>query len=129
MAIHHGVGINWGVNSTISSARGLFQSRDHSIECERDNIRDGGDTTVSAVFYDLRERATFSYVAASPAISFLGNTAVLYPQLGQWVTVTDPTYSNIVGLWLVDNVLIASSNTSAARVTLQLSRYPYLRRR
>ena len=120
---YHGVGINWGTYSTVQGAVGAFQSRDHGIRADSELVKDGGDTTVSKVYWDFREEATFTYVATQGGYNF-GNAYVSYPNIASWVYVTDTVYPAISGYWLVDDVSIIGSNTSATRVTLKLSRYP-----
>lgn len=121
---YHGVGINWGVYSTVQNAVGSFQSRDHGFKSESEVIRDGGDTTVSKVYWDFREEASFTFVATNGRN--VGNAYVAHPNVSDWVYVTDNVYPAISGYWLVDDVFVAGSNTSATRVTLKLSRYPQL---
>jgi hypothetical protein len=123
----HGIGINWGVNSTIIGVNGLFQTREHSSTAKSKEIVDGGETTVSKAYWDFKQTATFTYVAAQYGGPF-GNSNVDVPTIGNFVTVFDPSYAYINGDWLVDAASVASSNTSAARVTLTLSRYPNLQR-
>lgn len=126
MAAFHGVGINFGVNSTIIGVNGLFQSRGHSYKTESELIRDGGNTTVSKVFYDRHEVATVTYVSYQPGTYTLGNAIVDVPTLGSWVQIIDNYYPIFAGRWMVDDIEVASSNQGAAKVTLQLSRYPYV---
>ncbi len=138
----HGVGVNWGVDSTIIGVNGAFQTRQHSAKVQSEPIKDGGETTVSKVYWDMMEEATFSYVASSPSRYPLGQAPVngnigyiqnwLYgiaaPAIGQWINVVDPVYTAIAGYWLVDEITTSSSNTSAVRVNLKLSRYPFLQK-
>lgn len=126
MAIFHGVGINFGVGSTVIGVNGAFQTRDHSIIAESELIKDGGETTVSKVYWDMQEHATFTYVAFQPGYWPFGNATVSMPDIASFVTVYDTTYAQIVGSWLVDEITVTSSNTTATKVTLHLSRYPFL---
>jgi hypothetical protein len=128
MAVFHGVGINFGVGSTIVGVNGAFQSREHSYRYAGDLIRDAGNTTVSKVYYDPAETAIFTYVAVQPSSNPFGNSTVDIPIIGEFIQVVDPNYPAIAGYWLVDEISVAASNTSAARVTLHLTRYPYLER-
>jgi len=140
MAIHHGVGINWGVNSTIVSVNGLFQTREHNFSVKAEEITDAGDTSVSKVYWDFKEFATFTYVSFQPGYWPNGNAPISIPSLSSWIRVYDPTYSIVInssqfiykqslsinGYWLVDDIVTAGSNTTSVRVTLKLSRYPYI---
>jgi hypothetical protein len=128
VATFHGVGISWGVDSTISSVNGAFESRDHSYSSESELIKDGGETTVSKVYWDFSEEAIFTYVAIQPGSYPFGDAPVYAPNISDFVTIYDGRYPRINGEWLVDAVTTRSSNTSAVRVTLKLSRFPYLLR-
>lgn len=127
MATVHGVGISWGVDSTVVGVNGAFQSRDHTYSAESELIKDGGNTTVSKVYWDAKETAIFTYVAIQPGAYPNGDATVSIPYLAQFVTVYDGRYPAINGNWLVDEISTQGSNTSAVRVSLTLSRYPYLR--
>src|ERR1051326_6903144 len=105
----HGASVNFGINSTIIGVNGAFQTRDHAYKVENDSIRDGGETTVSKVYYDPVEVASFVYVAVQP-ITGHGNARVDIPYIGQWVQVLDPSYSPINGWWLCENISVSSSN-------------------
>lgn len=130
----HGVSVNFGIGSEIIDVQGLFQSRDHNYKIENASIKDGGDTTISKVYFDPAEYATFVYVAIgervldaeTEAIDGISSEAdVTIPELGKWITITDnQKYPKIAGEWLVENISVASSNTSATRVTLSIARYP-----
>lgn len=130
MGLFHGqVGINWGVGSTISSVFGSFQSRDHHIKAQAEDIKDGGETTVSKVYWDSIEESTFSYVAIQNGPNLFGTAPVSFPSIGMFVQVFDSVlYPVIAGFWLVDDIDINSSNTAATRVTLRLTRYPFIQR-
>jgi|ERR1035441_4455793 hypothetical protein len=121
---YRGVGVNWGVYSTIQYVVGAFQTRDNSYSSNSETITDGGNTTVSKVYWDFKEEASFTYVATQPFIA--GNAGVMLPFVGYFVTVTDLNYPAISGQWLVDSISVNGSNTTATRVSLRLSRYPFL---
>lgn len=126
MAVHHGVGVNWGVYSSVVGVNGAFQAREHSYKFSSELVRDAGNTTVSKVYYDPVETATFTYVAAQPVNYTSGNAPVDIPTMGTFIQVVDNRYPAIAGYWLVDGISVVSSNTTAARVTLQLSRHQYM---
>jgi len=126
MARFHGLSVQWGVNSTLIGVNGAFQTREHQYKCDNELIKNGGNTSVSKLYYDFSERASFVYVAVQAGLSQLGNAHVDTPFLGQWVNIVDTRYPAIAGQWLVDDISISSSNTSATRVTLDLSRYPFV---
>jgi hypothetical protein len=129
--IFHGIGINWGISTQIQYAVGLFQTREYNVVANSETITDAGNTSVSKLFWDFREEATFTYVAAGsnsyPGFNNnTGNIAPSYPGIAQFVNLTDSNYPNIVGKWIVDAVSTNSSNLSCMRVTLKLSRYPQI---
>jgi hypothetical protein len=134
----HGVSISFGIGTTIYGVNGMFQSREHHYIANSEPIMDGGDTTVSKVYWDFREEASFVYVAYQPAHNFY-DAFVQTPQIGSFVTVADFIYPAVStdggynyaidayrGPWLVDDVAISNSNTTAVRVSVKLSRYPHL---
>lgn len=123
--VFHGVNINWGVLTNIQNAMGLFQTREHGYRANKELITDGGETPVSAVYWGDHEEATFMYVASNltPGGGF---SPVYSPTVGDWVSINDTNYPAIVGYWLVDDVTVNSSNVNATRVTLKLTRYPYI---
>jgi hypothetical protein len=123
--IIHGLSVNFGIGSILIGVNGAFQSRDHGIRIESEVVKDGGETTVSKVYWDQMEEATFTYVAVN-VVNNYSNAAVTFPSVGYWCSISDYQYPAISGDWLVDDVQINSSNTTAARVTVKLSRYPYL---
>ena len=125
-AVFHGVGINFGIAGGIVGVNGLFQTRDHNFSADSQLIEDGSETPVSKVFWKFKEEATFIYVAAAPGYWPYGNAPVQYPIIGEWITVLDTNYPDIVGQWLTDDVTISNSNTTAVRVAVKLSRYPYV---
>ncbi len=122
--IYKGVGVHWGVNSTGVAAYGTFklQSRDHTLKSEMETVRDAEGTTVSKVYYDPNEEATFEYI---PTGASGGGVTPTLPACGDMVTVTDAAYTRIANTnWLVDEVSTKSSNTSVMRVTVRMTRYP-----
>ncbi len=123
----HGVSVSWGVDSTIVGVNGAFQSREHTYKVDNRSIMNGGDTTVSKVYYDPIELANFTYVAIQ-LINGFPNARVDIPFIGEWVRVVDNVYGAINGYWLCENITVSSSNTSATRVTLSLARYPFVAR-
>lgn len=123
----HGVSVNFGINSSIIGINGAFQARDHAYKVENDSIRDGGDTTVSKVYYDPVETAVFTYVAVQPIFGYR-NARIDIPYIGQWVQIVDPQYSAINGWWLCENINVSTSNTTATRVSLNLARYPFVQK-
>lgn len=137
--VFHGITINWGVRTNIQGASGLFQTREHNTKINSEVITDGGDTPVSKVYWGKNEVATFTYVAAEGSYAagnnYGGNvfqlnnadggySEVYWPAVGTWVYLSDVAYPYIAGNWLVDDVTTNTSNTTATRVILKLSRYP-----
>ena|ERR1035437_3352882 len=124
--VYHGVNINFGIGSTITSVTGLFQTNDHGIESDNEIIRDGNGNEIEKTFYGFKQTATFDYVATQ-AGSPTGTATVTYPTIGTMVTVADTNYTNIAGTnWLIDNVDSKRSNTAAVRVTIKMTAYPQI---
>ena len=122
MPNYRGVGINFGISSSLASITGAMQTRDHSYKSETEMIKNGGGDTVAKVYFDFSEEATFTYVATGASG---GAVTVTTGSIGALMTVTDSTYPAIAGTsWLVDDVSTAGSNTGAVKVTMKLSRYP-----
>lgn len=123
-----GVKIHWGVSSTTTSAFGTLtlQSRDHSRNADTDIVQDATGFAVNKTFFNYSDTATFEYIptAAAPGA---GNVTPTVPEAGDMVTVVDSVYTQIAGTnWIVDSASTRSSNTSAMRVTVNLTRYPLI---
>ena len=121
---YHGIAINFGIASGITTAVGVFQTNDHGVISDNEIIRDGTGAEIEKTFYAFKQTATFEYVA-SQAGAPVGNSTVTYPLVGAMVTITDSIYPNIADThWLVDDIAIRRSNVTAVRVTLKLTNYP-----
>ncbi len=122
MAKYTGVGVNFGIDSSIGGVNGLFQTREHSYTCNNEDVLDAGNTTVGKCYWDFKEIATFTYVAFQYANSPSINVDM--PTLGGLAYVSDNQYTNIAGTWIVENITTESSNSTAVRVKVTLARYP-----
>ena len=135
----HGLSVSFGVGSEVFGVYGLYQSRDHHYIANSETVHDGGETSVSKLYWDYREELVLTYVAYQPVNNF-PNALVTTPQIGTFVRLADPNYPQdstdggvnyainaVRGMWLVDDIACSNSNTSAVRVTLKLSRYPQVR--
>lgn len=124
--IYHGVKVHWGVgSSTAIGVSGTFvlQGRDHGMTADAEVIQDATGFAVNKTYYNHNESATFDYVPTD-TYDGAGNLTPSIPTVGALVTVTDTVYTTIAGTnWLIDSISTKSSNTSAMRVTLTLSRY------
>ena len=125
MAVFHGVSVNWGVETNIEGVTGLMQTRDHTLASNAELVVDGGETPVSKVYWGIYEEATFVYVATDFTYRS-GNAKYMLPDIGSTVYVSDAINNQLDGNWMVDNVATHTSNTTATRVTLKLSRYPQI---
>lgn len=126
MAIYHGITINFGIGTTLVNYTGAFQSRTHVLKAESKESRDGGETTVGKGFFNYKEEASFTYIPASSVYTNTGNLSFNIPYIGQYITVADSNnYTQITGIWLVSDMDVQSSNTTATRINLKLERYPY----
>lgn len=122
MPIYRGVGVNFGISSSLANITGAFQTRDHSYRADNEVIANGGGDAVAKVYYNNSEEATFTYVATGTSG---GAVAVTVPTIGSLLTITDNSYSAIAATsWLVDDVSTAGSNNGAVRCTLRLTKYP-----
>jgi hypothetical protein len=127
MAIFHGIVINFGIGTTLVNFTGVFQTRTHVLKAESKEILDGGETAVGKAYFNYKEEASFTYIPVSP-VGFVnaGNLSFGIPYIGQYITVNEfNNYNQIAGTWLVSDLDIQSSNTSATRVNIKLERYPY----
>lgn len=121
MASYHGVGVNFGVSSSIAAVTGAFQTRDNTYNASNESIMNGSGAFVEDTTYGQYETATFEYVAtgAGPGVT----AAVTFPTVGDIITVTDTGYTQIAQTnWIVRDVTIRGSNTTATRVTCNLWR-------
>jgi hypothetical protein len=125
-AIFNGVGAHWGVSSTTCTAFGTFklQSRDHKKKSETEMVKDADGVTVSKIFFDPSQEATFEYIPTSATAT--GSVTPTMPAIGDKLTVADTIYPISASNWLVDEVSTKSSNTSVMKVTVQLSQYPQI---
>jgi hypothetical protein len=121
MALYHGIGVNFGLSSSLANISGAFQTRDHTYQSGNEIISDGLGGLVEKTYYGQYETATFEYVATGTGVS--GTVAVTLPSQGATLTVTDTQYTQISGSsWLVEKVSTKGSNTTAIRVTVDLWR-------
>ena len=107
MATFRGIGVSFGISSSLASITGAFQSRDHTYRSEAEMIKSAQGETVAKVYYDFSEEASFSWVATGASG---GAITVTLPTIGTLLTVTDAHYTQIAGTtWLVDDVSTAGS--------------------
>jgi len=118
------------IKNVVNNVNGIFQTREHHIIMESKDIKDGGQTTVAKAYWDYHEEATFNYVAYG--VGGQVPTSDL-PVIGQYVsvntislyTLSNTNYYPITGNnWKVEDIQVSSSNVSATRVTLKLTRHP-----
>ena len=122
MATYRGIGVNFGISSSLANITGAMQTRDHQYRSETEMVRNSYGDTVAKIYYDASEEATFSWIATGTSG---GSITVTLPTIGALLTVTDAGYTQIAGTtWLVDDVSTAGSNTGAVKVTAKLSKYP-----
>lgn len=125
MSLFRGVRVNIGIDSEFIGVQGAFQLRDHRTAISSEEIKNVNDQTISKVYWDYKEEASYVYIAIA-----LGNSPfqapVTFPRIGRGVTVIDHDYPQIAGRWLVDEIETRSSNQSALRVIVKLSRYPLI---
>jgi hypothetical protein len=121
MAKFHGVGVSFGVSSSLAGVTGAFQTRDHNYQASNESIMDGQGSFVEDSTYGQFETAQFEYVATGAGPS--GAATVTVPVVGDYLVVTDTHYTAIAqSNWIVRSVDVRGSNTTAARVTVNLWR-------
>lgn len=121
MARYHGTSVNFGVSSSLAGVTGAFQTRGNAYASSNESVMDGLGSYVQDTTYAVHETATFEYVAT--AASGGGAAVVTLPVVGDLLTVTDNNYSQIAQTnWIVRNVDVKGSNTTATRVTVNLWR-------
>jgi hypothetical protein len=125
MALYHGIGVNFGLSSSLTDISGAFQTRDHSYQSGNEIINNGQGDPIEKTYHGQYETATFEYVATGTGPG--GAVTVTLPSQGLTLTVTDTLYGQIAGSsWLVEKVSTKGSNTTAVRVTCDLVRYPLI---
>lgn len=123
-----GTGINFGVAGLSASinAVGTFklQDVDHAKKAKVQDVQDGDGRTVQRTVYDESQEATLEYIiSASTTAGAISATTL--PEIGYIGTITDAADAAITATsWIVADVSKKRSNTSAARVTLKLERFP-----
>lgn len=123
MATVRGVGVNFGISSSLAGVTGVFQTLDHTYRSDAEIVQDGSGESVAKVYYNASQEASFTYVATGT--NGVANATVTVPTIGSLLVVTDAGYTAIAATtWLVDEVSVAKSNTGAARVTCKLTKYP-----
>jgi hypothetical protein len=125
--VHRGIGVHWAVQSTTVSGAGTFklQSTDHTLQAATDMVQDGSGFTVNKTYYDFSESATLECVITGT--NGTGNVSPTLAEPSDIITITDSVYTQLAGTdWLVDSVSVKRSNTSAMRVTYNLTRYPLI---
>jgi len=128
--IYKGVGINFGVSSSVCAQFGTFtlQSRDIGFTSETELIKNSDGNTIAKVYFDQKREGTFEYI---PLGASGGANAPTLPAIGDVATVTDSVTPAVAWFatgsnWLVDDVQVKSSNTSATRVTVKMTSYPLI---
>lgn len=120
MATYHGIGVNFGVSSSLAGVTGAFQTRDHNVQASNESVMSGGGEFVEDTTYGGFETAVFEYVATGVSG---GAVPVTVPTVGALLTVTDAGYAAIAQTnWIVRSVDVRGSNTTATRVTCNLWR-------
>jgi len=122
--VYRGVKVHWAVGSTGVSGNGTFklQSRDHNMGADSEVVQDATGFAVNKTYFNFNESATLEIVNTSSGTG--GDLTPTIPSPSDMLTITDTIYTQIAGTtWLVDGVSTKSSNTSALRTTLNLTRY------
>ena len=122
MAKFHGVGIQFGISSSLAGVTGQFQTRDHSFNSDMEEVVSSYGEIVATAQFKFVEEASFEYVATGAGPS--GIVTVSLPSVGDLITVTDAVYTQIAQTnWIITKVVDKASNTGALKVTIDLKRY------
>lgn len=122
--VHKGVGVHWGVSSTGCTGFGTFalQSRDLSKRADSEVIQDATGFATNKTFFNHTDSATLEVVFTG---SSGGNLTPTIAEIGDTLTITDSVFTQIAGTtWIVEDVSVRSSNTTAMRATVNLTKYP-----
>ncbi len=127
--VYYGLNIGWGLGQTtlaVTNATGIFQSVEHDLKLDENEVRDQRGNVVAWTGYNPSETVMLEYYvtdnstasgSATPGI----NTNV--PDRGSKVTIT--SIGPVSGSsWIIQDSLIRSTNTEAIKVTLKGVRYP-----
>lgn len=121
---YYGLDIAWGLGATavtIPNVNGIYQSIDHELKLDENELRDQRGNVVAWVGYNPTETATLEYIATDALVAS-GSAAVTYPDRGTKVSIAADGAISGSG-WIVQSDVIKRTNTDAMKVTLKCIRY------
>lgn len=121
-----GIGCLWGVSSVGITGYGalVIQSTDQSSDADTETAQDPTGFVVTDVTYNHRETATLETWMSGSSGGAITLASSSYPQPGDTVTITDATNTALAGTtWIAGTATVRRSNTSLAKVSIQLRRY------
>ena len=128
--VYYGLNIAWGLGNTsvtMSNASGIFQSIEHDLKLDENEVRDQRGNVVAWTGYNPTEEATFEYYISDFASAASGSSAetlgTSVPDRGTKVSVTS-TQLVSGSSWIIKDTLLRHTNTEAVKVTLKATRYP-----
>ena len=130
--VYHGLNVSWGLGATaitITGATGLFQSNEHDLKLDENEIRDQRGSVVVWTGYNPTATCMFEYyvsdlnAAASGSAPLVLGTNV--PDRGSMVSITS-SHPVSGSNWIITDTLIRETNTEAVKVTLKGVQYPLI---
>ena len=121
---YYGLDIAWGLGSSsvaIPNVTGIYQSIDHELKLDENEIRDQRGNVVAWVGYNPTETATLEYVATDGSTAS-GSATITYPDRGTKISIAADGVISGSG-WIVQSDVIKRTNTDACKVTLKCIRY------
>ena len=129
--VYYGLNIAWGLGPTtvtITNASGLYQSLEHDLKLDENEIRDQRGNVIVWTGYNPVEELTAEFYVSDLTAASSGSSAITLntsvPDRGQLVSITTADSTASGSNWIVIDSLIRSTNTEAVKATVKLKRYP-----
>jgi len=112
---------------TVTNATGIFQSVEHDLKLDENEVRDQRGNVVAWTGYNPSETVMIEYYVSDNGSAASGSAPQVLstniPDRGAKVTIS--SVGPVSGSsWIVQDSLIRSTNTEAVKVTLKGVRYP-----
>lgn len=124
---YKGVGVHWGVGTTVVNSIGGYVMQDRSYDrmSEKETLKGATGRTLTTIYYDESDEMTLTVV---PSGSYgQSDITPVIPAVGDMVVVTDSVnsfYQATGSSWIVESASPQSSNTGFMKVTYKLKRHP-----
>ena len=122
---YYGLNCGWGLGTTafaISGALGIYQSTDHELKLDENEVRDQRGNVVSWTGYNPVENVTIEYIPTDIATA-AGNAALTYPDRGSKMNITGADGPVAGTGWIVKDVNIKKTNTDVVKIIIKATRY------